>query len=216
MAADGLGPAAQDGLQPVGQVFGFFGVRHQGHARGKFGLALDQGAAKLQDLFQHAADGRCQSARRLEGRSCGERIRFAVKPLRPRVRCPGEVPGPGLTAADQLGSAVDFALEVLGAGPDAYCSDQPVAAGMPATRRAGWPRCCGGSRGAGGRLGIEPEGRRRVTGFGHGEALGDWGCAVLPSVRGQFMRIARAVGSLPAQGIDFLDFAYATQPSHHP
>ena len=67
MAADGLGPAAQDGFQPVGQVFGFFGVRHQGHARRKFGLALEQGAAKLQDLFQHAADGRCQSPRGLEG-----------------------------------------------------------------------------------------------------------------------------------------------------
>ena len=76
MAADGLGPAAQNGLQPVGQVFRFLGVRHQGHARGKFGLALDQGAAKLQDLFQHAADSRRQSAGGLG------RVPAAADPLR--------------------------------------------------------------------------------------------------------------------------------------
>ena len=63
MAANGLGPAAQDGFEPVGQVFRFLGVRHQGHACGKFGLALDHGAAKLQGFFQHATDGRCQASR---------------------------------------------------------------------------------------------------------------------------------------------------------
>ena len=48
------------------------------------------------------------------------------------------------------------------------------------------------------------------------------GSAVLPSVRGQLgmpgilVRVARAVGDLPAEAIDFLDLAYATQPSHHP
>ena len=115
MAADGLGPAAQDGFEPVGQVFGFFGVRHQGHARGKFGLALDQGAAKLQDLFQHAADRRCQPAGRLEGDR--RRFHFAFDAAK------SEMPGRGSMArVDRRGPTRfgrRFGVEVLGTGPAA-------------------------------------------------------------------------------------------------
>ena len=136
MAADGLGPAAQNGFEPVGQVFGFFGVRHQGHARGKFGLALDQGAAELQDFFQHAADRRRQITSRLErdwrfcitfrGTLGAALLGFEAVTATssgpstgPRVRSPGEVPGSSLIAADQLGPAVEFVLEGFGTGPEA-------------------------------------------------------------------------------------------------
>ena len=46
--------------------------------------------------------------------------------------------------------------------------------------------------------------------------FGELGSAVGPSLRGLFLRIASKVMILPAQGIDFLDFTYAAQPSHHP
>ena len=67
MAAYGLGPAAQDGFEAVGQVCGFVRVRHQGHAGRQFRFALDYRAAKLLDLLQHAADGRRQRAGGLKG-----------------------------------------------------------------------------------------------------------------------------------------------------
>ncbi len=48
--------------------------------------------------------------------------------------------------------------------------------------------------GAGGRLGIEPEGRGLGAGSGHGGGFLGLGSAVLPSIRGLFTRITWAVG----------------------
>ena len=194
MAADGLGPAAQDGFEPVGQVFGFFGVRHQGHARGKFGLALDQGAAKLQGLFQHAADGRCQAARRLErdGRrpalpstGSGERVSSASVPFSAggdfpspwrahSVRCPAGVPGPGFTGADQSRLGRRFRGRSLGCRP-ARIVQRPARCSLEGLQHVGQAGHggAGAFRGTGGGLGIEPESRRRGLVLATGRSWGD-------------------------------------------
>ena len=54
------------------------------------------------------------------------------------TRCAGEDPCPPLIAADHLGCSAS--LGVLGPVPPGIATTNPSPAGMPATRRAGWPR----------------------------------------------------------------------------
>ena len=54
LAIDGLGAAAQDGLQAGGQVAGLVGVRQQRDAGRQLGLALPEGVPGLQHLAEHA------------------------------------------------------------------------------------------------------------------------------------------------------------------
>ena len=104
LAVDGLGAAAEHGLQAGGQVAGLLGMGHQGDAGGQLGLALPEGVPRLEQFAHHAGQGGGQRAGVLRrsntvgrhwrsqwhagGGGLGARLRVATGPL----RCAGRRP----------------------------------------------------------------------------------------------------------------------------